>query len=283
MTLNSYKLSSSRSKLYSRVSDINTMKFSIVLLVAAFAYSANAHSYHLGSCPTVEPMAGFDLTKFFGTWYVIQKTSTASPCLVYNLTRTTDGELRLEQASEHFLLGLGNVDHVYRYTGVLTQPDRNQPAKMRIRFPLSVAGDAAYTIMMTDYENYAGVFTCQKMTFANRQSASILSRRPTLDKMYIDKIRTKLSSFGVDPHDLSIIRQTECRPPTAEETGLNINIDETTFTANSAANVVRKAGEKIGDGIETVASGATNLYNRVRGNRDGASSNIEDADAEWLP
>jgi hypothetical protein len=42
---------------------------------------------------------------------------------------------------------------------------------------------------MTDYDNYAGVFTCQKMAFAHRQSASILSRLPNLDKMYVDKVR----------------------------------------------------------------------------------------------
>lgn len=42
---------------------------------------------------------------------------------------------------------------------------------------------------MTDYNNYAGVFTCQKLAFAHRQSASILSRLPNLDKMYVDKVR----------------------------------------------------------------------------------------------
>jgi len=42
---------------------------------------------------------------------------------------------------------------------------------------------------MTDYNNYAGVFTCQKMAFAHRQSASILSRLPNLDKVYVDKVR----------------------------------------------------------------------------------------------
>jgi hypothetical protein len=42
---------------------------------------------------------------------------------------------------------------------------------------------------MTDYDNYAGVFTCQKLAFAHRQSASILSRSPNLDKIYMDKVR----------------------------------------------------------------------------------------------
>jgi len=89
-----------------------------------------------------------------------------------------------------------------------------------------------------------------------------------------------LNNFGVDPHDLSIINQQECRPVTAEESGLNINIDEQTFTAQSAAGVVRKAGEKIGDGIETIASGASKVYNKFSG-KD--KEDIVEKDAEWLP
>lgn len=51
-----------------------------------------------------------------------------------------------------------------------------------------VAGDSQFTVFMTDYETYAGLFTCQKVTFAHRQSATLLSRTKELDKMYIDKV-----------------------------------------------------------------------------------------------
>jgi hypothetical protein len=52
-----------------------------------------------------------------------------------------------------------------------------------------LAGSASYIVFMTDYDNYAGVFTCQKLAFAHRQSASILSRTPSLDKIYVDQVR----------------------------------------------------------------------------------------------
>lgn len=47
---------------------------------------------------------------------------------------------------------------------------------------------------MTDYDNYAGVFTCQKLAFAHRQSATIISRKPALDKIYLDKVSKVLES-----------------------------------------------------------------------------------------
>lgn len=45
---------------------------------------------------------------------------------------------------------------------------------------------------MTDYTSHAVIFTCQKLAFAHRRSATILSRTKELDKMYIDKARINL-------------------------------------------------------------------------------------------
>jgi apolipoprotein D and lipocalin family protein len=75
---------------------------------------------------------------------------------------------------------------------------------------------------------------------------------------------------------------------------LEININPTTFTAGSIAGVVRKAGEKLGDGIEVAAEGASSLYNRfhgssssanVRRDREEVSNDHHNPrnDAEWLP
>lgn len=77
--------------------------------------------------------------QFLGKWYVIQKTSTGSRCLVYNFTHVPEEKgYRVEQVSEHLLLGLTSVDHKYRYSGLL-QANENAAtaANMTVRFPLS--------------------------------------------------------------------------------------------------------------------------------------------------
>ena len=106
------------------------------------------------------------------------------------------------------------------------------------------------------------------------------------------QIRSRLSSYGVDPYDLSIIEHS-CNPPDDET--LDISINPSTFTAGSVAGVVRKAGEKIGDGIEAAADGASTLYHRFYGkegrsdvrNRDREELSNDHHnptnDAEWLP
>nr|XP_012141349.1 PREDICTED: uncharacterized protein LOC100877208 isoform X3 [Megachile rotundata] len=226
-------------------------------------------------------------------WYVIQKTTTASKCITYNYTRGEEpGEYIITQDSDHPVLGLTPLKHEYHYTGKLTVLDPSTAARMQVHFPLSIAGSASHVVFLTDYENYAGIFTCQKLAFAHRQSATILSRRRELDKSYVDKIRERLSYYGVDPFDLSIISQTGC--PRGNNT-LDINIDPNTFTAENFGNAVRKAGEKLGDGVQWVASAGSKVYHKLAGSEEKSTTKPEENtraainkdyetnEVEWIP
>lgn len=106
---------------------------------------------------------------------------------------------------------------------------------------------------MTDYEQYAGIFTCQKLPVGHRQSATILSRTKDLEPAVLNKIRTRISSFQVDPFDLSIISQSKC-PKLDDESGYNIAIDGNTFSAQNIGSWVKSAGTKIGEGVEWTVS-----------------------------
>lgn len=147
-------------------------------------------------------------------------------------------------------------------------------------------------VFTTDYENYAGIFTCQKLAFAHRQSATILSRHRELDKSYVDKIRQKLTNFGIDPFDLSIVAQTGC--PRGNNT-LDINVDPNTFSAENIGNVVRKAGEKLGDGVQWVANAGSKVYHKIAGSEEKSTTKPEENtraaitkdfdtnEVEWIP
>ncbi|XP_029668192.1 apolipoprotein D-like [Formica exsecta] len=269
------------------------------LVLAGCLAFTQAHTYHMGACPIVEPMQGFQMNRFLGLWYVIQKTSTGSKCITYNYTRGEEpGEYVITQDSDHLILGLTPLKHEYHYTGELTVPEPSTPGRMEVRFPLNVAGSASHVVFMTDYDTYAGIFTCQKLAFAHRQSATILSRTRMLDQPQVEKIRQRLSQFGVDPFDLSIISQSGC--PHGNNT-VDINIDPNTFTSENLGNVVRKAGEKIGDGVQWVSQTGSQVYHKLTGTEeDHATSStterngrvttnirndgrLETNDVEWIP
>ncbi|XP_070161362.1 apolipoprotein D [Polyergus mexicanus] len=269
------------------------------LVLAGCLAFTQAHTYHMGACPIVEPMQGFQMNRFLGLWYVIQKTSTGSKCITYNYTRGEEpGEYVITQDSDHLILGLTPLKHEYHYTGELTVPEPSTPGRMEVRFPLSVAGSASHVVFMTDYDTYAGIFTCQKLAFAHRQSATILSRVRMLDQPQVEKIRQRLSQFGVDPFDLSIISQSGC--PKGNNT-VDINIDPNTFTSENLGNVVRKAGEKIGDGVQWVTQTGSQVYHKLTGTEEDhaisstternsrVTNNIRNDgrldtnDVEWIP
>lgn len=61
-----------------------------------------------------------------------------------------------------------------------------------------LAGKADYVVFATDYDNYGAIYSCQSVLFGHRRTASILSRRPTLDQMYINKVFQIQNSNGIN-------------------------------------------------------------------------------------
>lgn len=181
------------------------VKLSAILLLLTFSIAwVDGHSFYFGYCPTVPPLKNFNMTKFLGSWHVIQKFATYSPCWTYTFVRNdTMDSLAIIQTREHGVLA-------NRVEGWLDVPDSNNTAFMRARFPMSIGGKADFVVFDTDYDNFGAIYTCQSILFGHRRSVSILSRNPTLDNKTIDEIYGKLKSYGIDTHDFSIINQTNC-------------------------------------------------------------------------
>ncbi|XP_044739219.1 apolipoprotein D-like [Chrysoperla carnea] len=255
--------------------------FIVCFNLIQFSYG---HSYKFGSCPTIKPVPNFEIEKFLGTWYIPRKTATGSHCLVYNFNRTDDpNEFLVDQYSQHFVLGHTPVSHLYQYEGRMNILDQYNPALMAVRFPMNVAGNASYIVFYATESNsfgitdnslsknnryeFAALHTCQKTAFLHRQSTTILSRTKEIDSDRLNQILDLMKKYGINPYDLSIIPQTNC--PNyfngTENNLVNIKIDDQTFTAKSAANVIRKVGYKLGDGIEFSGKITASLYDHLKG------------------
>ncbi|KAJ6646755.1 UBX domain-containing protein 1, partial [Pseudolycoriella hygida] len=175
--------------------------------------STMSHTYSPGKCPYVQPIPDFDMTKFLGRWYAIEKTSTESSCLIYNFKKDVEeGEFLLEQTSERYPTSL-NISYIFDYTGYL-KAGKNS-SKMVINFPLNIVGSSSFDVVMTDYKTYAGIFTCQNLFFLKRQSVTFLSRTNKLDKELLTKMRN-LFEQNIGNIYLNTIRHDNCNEASSQ-------------------------------------------------------------------
>ncbi|XP_068086586.1 apolipoprotein D [Anabrus simplex] len=249
----------------------------LVVVVLAALHTVAGHSYHKGQCRSVQPMHEFDMDKFLGRWYVLQKTSTKVRCLVNEFSPG-----RLQQT---MIFGIPGVNNVVRYQGELTVPDPTVSAEMKVDFPLNIAGTSSYIVFDTDYTTYAGVYSCQKLALWYRHSASILSRTPTLDPAIIQRLRQRLDYFGVSSRGLDTIQQTCTGFP---EDGIEVNIKSKVFKPSSAAEMLATGRDVINE-VAGIARDVINVYNEVhkvtgkRKRRDTEDSEEPPGEPVWIP
>ncbi len=50
----------------------------------------SCHVFRMGECPEVEAMANFQMDRFLGEWYIVQKFRSASDCVKENFSKIDD-------------------------------------------------------------------------------------------------------------------------------------------------------------------------------------------------
>lgn len=66
-----------------------TSSLLVFFLIACWPAIGEAHIYRPGpNCPRPAALPHFNMDRFLGRWYVVQKTRTTADCLVYNITRS---------------------------------------------------------------------------------------------------------------------------------------------------------------------------------------------------
>jgi len=221
--------------------------------VLALAVTSHAHDWNFGGCPSVRPMPNFDLERFLGSWYAIEQYDTDSTCLRFTYERASPTRLFVTKTRE--LPGLDSVGLQHNtYTGVLDIPDAGNEARMRVKWPLNIAGKGDYTVYDTDYTSYAAVYDCQQLSpLMHRKNAAILSRTPTADAFLVSELKTKLSGQGVESRHFSAISQSGCAPPKPTDSTTNVGPDTIPNLFNTARDELGDAAKDIGDAASSAA------------------------------
>ncbi|ROT83408.1 apolipoprotein D [Penaeus vannamei] len=152
----------------------------LLVTLAAVTAPSLGHEILWGSCPSVKPVADFDMERFSGLWYVIEKFDNDERCVTWNISKGSDSNtwVLLERKATGFLSTVG-LDQDDLHTATITL-DPGRPGVMSISWRLNIVGSYRMTVHSTDYDHFAGAFECQQVAFFQRQQATVLSRKPNL-------------------------------------------------------------------------------------------------------
>ncbi|KAI3355447.1 hypothetical protein L3Q82_018283 [Scortum barcoo] len=187
---------------------INSSHFDVkVLFVLLTAVAADAQSLHAGSCPQQSVQEDFNVTKYMGTWYEIEKLPAVferGKCNQATYSLLTDGTVNVRNAE------LLSNERINSIEGAAKVKDPAQPAILGVSFFKGIP-DAPYMVLSTDYQSYALVYSCSDyFGLFHIDFAWILARTRALTEEVISQLHNKLAAAGVDINRLTVSNQTGC-------------------------------------------------------------------------
>ncbi|XP_040921321.1 apolipoprotein D-like [Toxotes jaculatrix] len=181
--------------------------FQVLLALLLTAAAADGQSFHFGSCPQPSVQEDFNITKYMGTWYEIEKLPAKferGKCNQATYSLLVDGTVNVHNAE---LLSNGKINSI---EGVAKVKDPSQPAILGVSFFKGVP-DAPYWVLSTDYQSYALVYSCSDFFgLLHIDFAWILARTRMLTGDIISKLHDKLAAAGVNVSHLTVSNQTGC-------------------------------------------------------------------------
>ncbi|XP_054641357.1 apolipoprotein D-like [Dunckerocampus dactyliophorus] len=165
----------------------------VISLMLLSVLAANAQVTMPGRCPKPAVQANFDIARYLGKWYGIQRLPHSfqrGQCSTATYSLRSPGVVGVLNRA---LLADGRITSI---TGSATAKDPSEPAKLQVSF-YEDSPPAPYWVLASDYDNYALVYSCTDLELVHNDSVWIMSRRPTLAEETLEELHSTLTSIGV--------------------------------------------------------------------------------------
>nr|XP_036214561.1 apolipoprotein D [Bactrocera oleae] len=161
-----------------------------------------------GLCPSdIQTVQDFDAEAYLGRWYEYSKYpfifEAGGRCVQAEYGALTNNSVTVQNTQISILNLRSSIDGVARIVG---------PGKLSVRFNgiASLAGDADYWVLGTDYENYAVVYSCSNLLVAHSVVVWILTREAEPSEDIIKEAENILTSQSISLRPLILTDQTGC-------------------------------------------------------------------------
>lgn len=182
----------------------------LLLLLPALAgliSVAQGQAFHLGRCPTPPVQENFDVHKYLGRWYEIEKIPVSfekGNCIQANYSLMENGNIKVLNQE---MRPDGTVNQI---EGQATQSNLTEPAKLGVKF-FQLMPTAPYWVLATDYENYALVYSCTTIIWLfHMDHVWILGRNRYLPPETVTYLKDILTANNIDIQKMTVTDQVNC-------------------------------------------------------------------------
>uniref|UniRef100_A0A671XWS9 Apolipoprotein D n=1 Tax=Sparus aurata TaxID=8175 RepID=A0A671XWS9_SPAAU len=147
----------------------------VLCLLLLTAAAADGQSFHPGRCPRPSVQEDFNVTKYMGTWYEIEKLPA-----VFERGKCNQATYISNRPQSN-----GKINSI---EGVAKVKNSSQPAILDVSFFKGVP-DAPYWVLSTDYHSYSLVYSCSNyFGLFHIDFAWILARTRVLSEQVISEL-----------------------------------------------------------------------------------------------
>ncbi|KAG9340083.1 hypothetical protein JZ751_022003 [Albula glossodonta] len=170
------------------------MKAYPTLLLTLLLPLVSSQVFHWGPCPQPPVQQNFDLHRYLGKWFEIEKLPASferGKCIEANYSVRADGTIKVFNSQ----LWRGKVRTV---EGTAVVQDIREPAKLGVSFSYFTPY-SPYWVLYTDYVSMAMVYSCTDiLRLFHVDFAWILSRTRTLPPATISSAKVTFTSNNID-------------------------------------------------------------------------------------
>ncbi|XP_030757212.1 apolipoprotein D-like [Sitophilus oryzae] len=187
-----------------------------VLLVFGLDLIKSTFGYGLGNCPKIDYIKHFNVTRFAGHWYEIERSfylmELISSCVSVDLEVNSKGQLDVSVVSKSLVSGTYSISE-----GVAT-PSRKDPSillyRVSSKLPRFISrylpGAGFYQVLDTDYNDYAVLYSCTDFQIIHMDLVWIWARKKDICVKVRAKIYEMLTSYEIDPERLTLPKNVNC-------------------------------------------------------------------------